>query len=220
MIRTIAIVATILTTGAAGAHAQTASPWPGGAGARDSSLSVSARAIGVATGTASYRGRVTLRRHGATRAEAEAAIERAISEVVAIGGVEVRSSRREIGRAVIEEPQSPPVFIEEATIEVEARNRKAITDWAGKIQPSPSTQSQMSDTSPAIIERLSDADPAWELAARNALAAAERDARIAAEASGGELGRLVGLWTERLANVVDGNAQVQVTAEYLIGRRR
>ncbi len=189
MVRTIAIVALILAAGAAAAHAQTASPWPGGARARDSSQSVSARAIGVATGTASYRGRVTLQRNGATRAEAEASIERAISEVVAIGGVE-------------------------------ARNRRAITDWAGKIQPSPSIQPQMVDTSPAIIERLSDADPAWELAARNALSAAERDARIAAEASGGELGRLVGVWTERLTNIVDGNAQVQATAEYLIGRRR
>jgi hypothetical protein len=47
-----------------------------------------------------------------------------------------------------------------------------------------------------------------EQAARNSLVGAEREAR------------LVGLWTERLPTVIDGDAQAQVFDEYLIARPR
>jgi hypothetical protein len=52
------------------------------------------------------------------------------------------------------------------------------------------------------------------------LLGAERDARNAAAAAGGELGRLKGMWVDRQSFVTDGNAQVTVTAEYEINRPR
>lgn len=222
MLRAIVAAAALLAVGTFSAHAQSGlttnqlmSPWPGGAGSRDSSPTVSARAAGFATGTATYRARVMLERRGATRPEAEAAIDRAIAEVIAIGGVEVRLNRREVARIVTEPSATPAFFVEQATIEVEARNRKAITDWTSKLPAGIPVTAQ----TPVLTERMNDGDPAWDLAARNAMAAAERDARIAADASGGDLGRLVGVWVERVG-VADGSAQVLVTAEYLIARRR
>jgi len=215
MIRTIAVAVAMLAA-VASASAQTptqiAAPWPGGAGARESSPSVSARAIGSATGNVTYRGRVTLERRGNTRDDAANAIERAIAEVIAIGGVEVRANRRDAASF----SATAPAYVEQATIEVDARTRKAITDWAAKIPAAPANSGAQT---PIIVERMADADPAWDLAMRNGMAAAERDARIAADASGGELGRLVGAWVERIG-VSDGSAQMQVTAEYLIARRR
>jgi hypothetical protein len=211
MIRSIA-VAVAMFAAVASANAQTGAPWPGGAGARDSSPSVSARAIGYAVGNVTYRGRITLERRGSTRDDAANAIERAVSEVIAIGGVEVRINRREASSF----STTAPAYVEQATIEVDARTRKAITDWAARI---PAVPANSGPQAPIITERMGDADPAWDLAMRNGMSAAERDARIAADASGGELGRLVGVWAERLG-VLDGAAQIQVTAEYLIGRRR
>jgi hypothetical protein len=222
MLRSILVAAALLATGTFSAHAQSgltanqlASPWPGGAGARDNNPTVSARAAGYATGTATYRARVTLERRGATRAEAESAIDRAIAETIAIGGVEIRLNRKEVASILGEPSDAPANFVEQATIEVEARNRKAITDWTSKL----SAGSPATTQTPVLTERMNDGDPAWDLATRNAMAAAERDARIAADASGGDLGRLVGVWVERVG-VFDGAAHVLVTAEYLIARRR
>lgn len=219
MPRSAMVAAALIAAATASANAQSglspaqlSSPWPGGAGARDSSPTVSARASGFATGTATYRVRVTLERRGATRAEAESGIERAVADAIAIGGVEVRLNRREGGRLVDE---SDGQYSEQATIEVEGRTRKAVTDWTSKL----SGGSLPVSMTPVFSERMSDNDPAWDLAARNAMAAAERDARIAAEASGGDLGRLVGVWVERIG-VFDGAAHVLITAEYQIGRRR
>ena len=222
MLRSTIVAAALFAVGAVSAHAQSglttsqlASPWPGGAGARDSSPTVSARAAGFATGTASYRTRVTLERRGVTRADAETAIDRAIAEVIAIGGVEVRLNRREVATIAAERSDAPGRFAEQATIEVEARTRKAITDWTSKLPAGSPATAQ----TPVLFEQMNDGDPAWDLAARNAMAAAERDARIAADASGGQLGRLVGVWVERVG-VLDGAAHVLVTVEYVIARRR
>jgi hypothetical protein len=227
MIRSLVMVAAIFATGAASAQQPVGnapvSPWPAGAGAnRGDTATVSARATGTAAGTATYRGR----------------LDRVIEEIRGIGGVNLLSIRRD-GRIVMEPAQMQPstpsnplpaipprgqmvqAYMETATVEVEASTRKAIQDWAAKVPPQPATgQSQTYLIQPIITERLAEDDPAWAQAARNGLLAAERDARNVAAAAGGELGRLVGIWTERQPYVVDGNAQVNVTAEYQINRPR
>jgi hypothetical protein len=243
MIRSLVMVAAIFAAGAASAQQPVGnapmSPWPAGAGAnRGDTATVSARATGTAAGMATYRGRLNVQRRGATREEAGATLDRIVEEIRGIGGVNVLSIRRD-GRIVMEPaqmlpstpsnplPAIPPrgqmvqAHMETATVEVEASTRKAIQDWAAKVPPQPATgQSQTYLMQPIITERLAEDDPAWAQASRNGLLAAERDARNAAAAAGGELGRLVGMWTERQPYVVDGNAQVTVTAEYQINRPR
>lgn len=223
-----------------GAPYQPSSAWPPGAGAgldRDTPT-VSARATGSALGASIYRGRVTLSRRNADKSAATSALDSLVEQVKVISGVDVRTLRREAPRTMLEPAQMQPstpgnplpaipqrgqmntVWMESVTIEVEAATRNAIYEWAAKIPPTPpmSTQQAPTPVYPIVTERLLETDPAWAQAARNAIAAAERDARLAAEASGGELGRLVGLWTERLGYVTDGQAQVSVTAEYQIAK--
>jgi hypothetical protein len=242
MIRSLLMIAAVFAAGAASAQQpgnMPMSPWPAGAGAnRGDTATVSARATGAAAGAPSFRGRLNVQRRGATREEAVAALDKVVDEIRSMGGVDVRSVRRD-GRIIMEPAQMQPstpsnplpaipprgqmvqAYMETAVVEVEAPTRKAIQDWAAKIPPQPSTnQMQVYAAQPIITERLADDDPAWAQAARNGLLAAERDARNAAAAAGGELGRLVGMWTERLSYVVDGNAQVVVTAEYQINRPR
>jgi Protein of unknown function (DUF541) len=242
MIRSLVMIAAILATGTAWAQqpgAMPISPGPPGAGAsRGDTATVSARAIGMAPGAPSFRGRINVQRRGATREEAVAALDKVVEEIRSMGGIDTRSVKRD-GRTVMEPPQMQPstpanplpaipprgqmvqAYMETATFEVEASTRKAIQDWAAKIPPQPvNNQTQVYPVQSLITERLTDDDPAWAQATRNGLLAAERDARNAAAAAGGELGRLVGMWTERQGYVVDGNAQVTVTAEYQINRPR
>lgn len=239
MIRSLVIIAAFVVAGTAMAQAPT-SPWPAGAGVnREDGPTVSARATGTATGTALYRGRITVQRRGATRDDAAVAMDKAVEEMRAIGGVEIRSMRRDI-RTVMEPPQMQPstpsnplpaipprgqmvaAFMEVASVDVEAPTRKAIQDWSSKIPPMPAAGNQMQPYLPqaSITERLAEDDPAWQQATRNGLLAAERNARDAATAAGGELGRLLGMWTERLNFVTDGVAQVTVTAEYQVVKPR
>lgn len=242
MIRTLVMVAAILFAGAASAQQPgPMSAWPPGAGSsRSDAPTVSSRAIGLAPGTPTYRGRLNVQRRGATREEASAAMEKAIADFRAIGGVDLRNVRRDGTRTQMEpaqmQPSTPsnplpaipprgqmvPVIVETASIEVEAKTRQAIFDWASQAPspPSAAPNTPVYQQPPIITERTPDDDPAWALATRNALLAAERDARMAATAAGGELGRLVGMWVERLPYAVEGNAQVTVTAEYEIARPR
>jgi hypothetical protein len=243
MIRSLVVIAAILGAGTASAQqpgGMPISPWPPGAGAnRGDIATVSARATGLAPGAPSFRGRINVQRRGANRQEAVATLDKVVEDIRSMGGIDIRSIKRD-GRTVMEPPQMQPstpanplpaipprgqmvqAYMETATVEVEASTRKAVQDWAAKIPPQPANnnQTQVYPVQPLITERLTDDDPAWAQATRNALLAAERDARNAAAAAGGELGRLVGMWTERQAYVVDGNAQVVVTAEYQISRPR
>jgi hypothetical protein len=243
MIRRLLMVAAILAAGTAGAQQPVGnmpmSPWPAGAGSnRGDTATVSARATGMAAGTPTFRGRINVQRRGATRDEAVAALDKVVEEIRPTAGLDIRSIRRD-GRIVMEPPQMQPstpanplpaipprgqmvqAYMETAMVEVEASTRKVIQDWAAKIPPPPASNNQQAYlVQPIISDRLADDDPAWTQATRNALLAAERDARNAAAAAGGELGKLVGMWTERQTYVVDGNAQVVVTAEYQINRPR
>lgn len=248
MIRSLVMVAAILAAGTASAQQPASnmptapmSPWPPGAGSsRGDAATVSARAIGLASGAPTYRGRLTVQRRGATREEANAAMEKAIEDIRAIGGVDLRVIRRDGSRTQMEpaqmQPSTPsnplpaipgrgqmvPVFIETASFEVETRVRQAIFEWASRVPLPPSSGSTMPafQPTPIVTERIPDDDPAWAQATRNGLLAAERDARNAATVAGGELGRLVGMWVDRQSFVMDGNAQITVTAEYEIARPR
>src|SRR5262245_38602047 len=107
MIRSLVIIAAILVSGTASAQAPT-SPWPAGAGFnREDGPTVSARATGTATGTALYRGRITVQRRGATREEAVAAMDKVVEEMKAIGGLEIRAMRRDM-RTMMEPAQMQP----------------------------------------------------------------------------------------------------------------
>jgi hypothetical protein len=216
--------------------------WPPGAGTgRTEGPTVSARGTGKAAGVPIFRGRIFISRRDPDRDKAVAALDVLIDDIRAIGGVDVKLVRREPSRTMMEQPlvnsnytpgqplptipsrgQMTQVWMEQASIEVEAPTRKAISDWAAKIPPTPPANANQQPTMvyPNITERVDDNDPAWAQAMRNALALAERDARSAATAAGGELGRLTGVWTERLSFVQDGMLQVTVTAEYLIAKPR
>jgi hypothetical protein len=216
--------------------------WPPGAGTgRTEGPTVSARGTGKAAGSPIYRGRVFLSRRDPDREKAVATLDALIEEIGAFGGVDIKLTRREPSRTMMEQPlvnpsytpgqplpaipprgQMTQVWMEQVSIEVEAPTRKAISDWAAKIPPTPpvNANQQPMMVYPNITERVDEDDPAWAQATRNALALAERDARIAAIAAGGELGRLTGVWTERLSFVQDGAVQVSVTAEYLIAKPR
>ena len=253
MIRSLVMIAAILTAGTAaaqlpvtvdGPNGMPMSPWPPGAGSGrgGDTATVSARATGAAVSSAPmYRGRLNVQRRGATREDAEAALEKVLTEARAIGGVELHTVRRDGSRTIMEPAQMQPstpanplpaipqrgqmvqVHIDTATMEVESPVRRAILDWASRVPPPPQTNPNMPafQPTPYITERIPDDDPAWAQATRNGLLAAERDARNAAAAAGGELGKLVGVWTERqAAYVVDGKALVMVTAEYQISRPR
>jgi hypothetical protein len=245
MIRSLVMIAAILAAGTASAQQPVSnapmSPWPPGAGSnRGDAPTVSARAIGLAPGTPIYRGRINVQRRGATREEANAAAEKAMEDIRAIGGVDIRIVRRDGSRTAFEPVQMQPstpsnplpaipprgqtvqVFIETTSIEAEARTRQAIVEWAARVPPSPWSSPTMPayQAPPVITERMPEDDPAWAQATRNGLLAAERDARNAATAAGGELGRLVGMWVDRQSFVMDGAAQVTVTAEYEIVRPR